>query len=315
MLRIDHEQTQAANEQAGPINREMRHLITSLQTHTKQLKDENARTKKKLKEAQLESGRLRAIIEQHGLRVVHHLGLLLPDPKEAVKTEQNNSVVGDTKPQQLKADPHHQGVPHHQHQQHSSTEGAAASSNQSLAANLHSDSSNDGQLVMASEGEVKAVADLQQQQQAAHRNSSSSPASSPIKREQQQQIKKESSSPLMPTSASSQALEIELTVEPSELAEFFEQGPGGGGSIGSSGGGGGGGSDSATLTANSSGSGGGSSAAAAAAAAALAAAEAKLADAERQLREVKSQLKKSTEERRELKLLLDGYKMADKDKR
>lgn len=319
MLRIDHEQTQAANEQAGPINREMRHLITSLQTHTKQLKDENARTKKKLKEAQLESGRLRAIIEQHGLRVVHHLGLLLPDPKEAVKTEQNNSaVVGDTKltQQQLKADPHHQGVPHqHQHpssaHQHSSTEGAAASSNQSMAANLHSDSSNDGQLVMASEGEVKAVADHQQQQQAAAHHNSSSPASSPIKREQHQ-IKKESSSPLMPSSSAAQALEIELTVEPSELAEFFEQGPGGGGSIGSSGGGG---SDSATLTANSSGSGGGSSAAAAAAAAALAAAEAKLADAERQLREVKSQLKKSTEERRELKLLLDGYKMADKDKR
>ena len=312
MLRIDHEQTQAANEQAGPINREMRHLITSLQTHTKQLKDENARTKKKLKEAQLESGRLRAIIEQHGLRVVHHLGLLLPDPKEAVKTEQNNSVVGDTKPQlQLKADPHHQGVPHQQ--QHPSTHqhSSEVSSNQSMAANLHSDSSNDGQLVMASEGEVKAVADLQQQQQAAH---NSSPASSPIKREQQQQIKKESSSPLMPTSASSQALEIELTVEPSELAEFFEQGPGGGGSIGGSSGGGGG-SDSATLTANSSGSGGGGSSAAAAAAAALAAAEAKLADAERQLREVKSQLKKSTEERRELKLLLDGYKMADKDKR
>jgi E3 ubiquitin-protein ligase BRE1 len=31
MLRIEFEQNLAANEQTGPINREMRHLITSLQ--------------------------------------------------------------------------------------------------------------------------------------------------------------------------------------------------------------------------------------------------------------------------------------------
>uniref|UniRef100_A0A8C5DGM6 E3 ubiquitin protein ligase n=1 Tax=Gouania willdenowi TaxID=441366 RepID=A0A8C5DGM6_GOUWI len=40
MLRIEFEQTLAANEQAGPINREMRHLISTLQTHNQQMKGE-----------------------------------------------------------------------------------------------------------------------------------------------------------------------------------------------------------------------------------------------------------------------------------
>lgn len=40
MLRIEFEQNLAANEQTGPINREMRHLITSLQNNTQQLKGE-----------------------------------------------------------------------------------------------------------------------------------------------------------------------------------------------------------------------------------------------------------------------------------
>lgn len=41
MLRIEFEQNLAANEQTGPINKEMRNLITSLQTHNVQLKVEN----------------------------------------------------------------------------------------------------------------------------------------------------------------------------------------------------------------------------------------------------------------------------------
>uniref|UniRef100_A0A8C9FIA0 E3 ubiquitin protein ligase n=1 Tax=Pavo cristatus TaxID=9049 RepID=A0A8C9FIA0_PAVCR len=51
MLRIEFEQTLAANEQAGPINREMRHLISSLQNHNHQLKGEVLRYKRKLREA------------------------------------------------------------------------------------------------------------------------------------------------------------------------------------------------------------------------------------------------------------------------
>ena len=54
MLRIEFEQNLAANEQTGPINREMRHLITSLQNHISQLKGEIARYKRKYKESSAE---------------------------------------------------------------------------------------------------------------------------------------------------------------------------------------------------------------------------------------------------------------------
>lgn len=50
MLRIEYEQNLAANEQTGPINREMRHLITSLQNHNQQLKGDSSRYRKKYKE-------------------------------------------------------------------------------------------------------------------------------------------------------------------------------------------------------------------------------------------------------------------------
>ena len=43
MLRIEFEQNLAANEQTWRINKEMRNLITSLQTHNVQLKGEVAR--------------------------------------------------------------------------------------------------------------------------------------------------------------------------------------------------------------------------------------------------------------------------------
>ena len=59
MLRIEFEQNLAANEQTGPINKEMRNLIKSLQTHNNQLKGEVARYKRKCKEASLEKDKLR----------------------------------------------------------------------------------------------------------------------------------------------------------------------------------------------------------------------------------------------------------------
>ncbi|XP_041710223.1 E3 ubiquitin-protein ligase BRE1A isoform X1 [Coregonus clupeaformis] len=52
MLRIEFEQTLAANEQAGPINREMRHLISTLQTHNQHMKGEVVKYKLRLREAQ-----------------------------------------------------------------------------------------------------------------------------------------------------------------------------------------------------------------------------------------------------------------------
>ncbi|KAI1289781.1 E3 ubiquitin-protein ligase Bre1 [Halotydeus destructor] len=59
MLRLEFEQMLAANEQTGPINREMRHLITSLQNHNHQLKGEAQRYKRRLKEATHEISKLK----------------------------------------------------------------------------------------------------------------------------------------------------------------------------------------------------------------------------------------------------------------
>jgi len=53
-LRTEYEQILTANEQTGPINREMRNLITSLKNHNEQLKGEVARYKKKLDESHLD---------------------------------------------------------------------------------------------------------------------------------------------------------------------------------------------------------------------------------------------------------------------
>ncbi|XP_072032678.1 E3 ubiquitin-protein ligase BRE1B-like [Amphiura filiformis] len=59
MLRIEFEQNLAANEQAGPINRELRHLVASFQSHNSQLKGEINRHRRKLKEATAEIAKLK----------------------------------------------------------------------------------------------------------------------------------------------------------------------------------------------------------------------------------------------------------------
>lgn len=64
MLRIEFEQNLAANEQTGPINREMRHLITSLQNHNQQLKGEVHRYKRKYKEISIEIPKLKKEIDE-----------------------------------------------------------------------------------------------------------------------------------------------------------------------------------------------------------------------------------------------------------
>lgn len=63
MLRIEFEQNLAANEQTGPINREMRHLITSLQNHNQQLKGEVHRYKRKYKDTNQELNKARKELE------------------------------------------------------------------------------------------------------------------------------------------------------------------------------------------------------------------------------------------------------------
>jgi len=59
MLRIEFEQNLAANEQTGPINKEMRNLITTLQNHNRQLKTEVTRYKSKVREKDTELEKLR----------------------------------------------------------------------------------------------------------------------------------------------------------------------------------------------------------------------------------------------------------------
>nr|XP_021206386.1 E3 ubiquitin-protein ligase Bre1 isoform X2 [Bombyx mori] len=68
MLRIEFEQNLAANEQTGPINREMRHLITSLQNHNQQLKGEVHRYKRKYKDTSQELNKARKEVEEANTR-------------------------------------------------------------------------------------------------------------------------------------------------------------------------------------------------------------------------------------------------------
>lgn len=51
--------TLVSNAHPGPINREMRHLISSLQNHNHQLKGDAQRYKRKLREVQAEIGKVR----------------------------------------------------------------------------------------------------------------------------------------------------------------------------------------------------------------------------------------------------------------
>lgn len=86
MLRIEFEQNLAANEQTGPINREMRHLITSLQNNTQQLKGEVHRYKRKYKEANAEIPKLRKEIEELTNKLTQAQGAN-QESKENIKQE------------------------------------------------------------------------------------------------------------------------------------------------------------------------------------------------------------------------------------
>ena len=99
MLRIEYEQNVAANEQTGPINKEMRSLITTLQTNNKLLKSENGRCKKRVDETskELESSK-KQIAQLHAqIQQLHEKQqqqqAISPDPikKEAFKSDTNIS--------------------------------------------------------------------------------------------------------------------------------------------------------------------------------------------------------------------------------
>src|SRR5688572_5779759 len=74
MLRIEYEQNLAANEQTGPINREMRHLITSLQNHNQQLKGDSARYRRKYKDLSNECTKVSSMISWYSASARKSLG-------------------------------------------------------------------------------------------------------------------------------------------------------------------------------------------------------------------------------------------------
>ncbi|KAG1714678.1 E3 ubiquitin-protein ligase Bre1 [Nymphon striatum] len=96
MLRIEFEQNLAANEQTGPINREMRHLITSLQNHNLQLKGEVCRYKRKFKETNVELQRLRSTEDKTVTSVAAIVTSVVGGNYHAVKTEVKTEPTANT---------------------------------------------------------------------------------------------------------------------------------------------------------------------------------------------------------------------------
>ncbi|XP_077433427.1 E3 ubiquitin-protein ligase BRE1A isoform X2 [Vanacampus margaritifer] len=90
MLRIEFEQTLAANEQAGPINREMRHLISTLQTHNQQMKGEVVKYKLRLRETQAELNQIRI---SKGSAILQTQSSTEMDVKEETMTSPTTAAV------------------------------------------------------------------------------------------------------------------------------------------------------------------------------------------------------------------------------
>ncbi|XP_044219947.1 E3 ubiquitin-protein ligase BRE1A [Thunnus albacares] len=92
MLRIEFEQTLAANEQAGPINREMRHLISTLQTHNQQMKGEVVKYKIRLRETQTELNQVRS---SKGNAILQFQSSTEMDVKDETTSPSTPAVSGD----------------------------------------------------------------------------------------------------------------------------------------------------------------------------------------------------------------------------
>lgn len=105
MLRLEFEQNLAANEQTGPINREMRHLITSLQNHNQQLKGENARLKKKLKESSHEISKLKYTLDHNKEERLKEKAESTPSAKIENQTDTKPSVATDSTNAVVKEEP------------------------------------------------------------------------------------------------------------------------------------------------------------------------------------------------------------------
>ncbi|KAJ0002478.1 hypothetical protein NQD34_007627 [Periophthalmus magnuspinnatus] len=92
MLRIEFEQTLAANEQAGPINREMRHLISTLQTHNQQMKGEVVKYKLRLRESQAELSQVRT---SKGSSILQSQSSTEMEVKEETTSPTTPAISGD----------------------------------------------------------------------------------------------------------------------------------------------------------------------------------------------------------------------------
>ncbi|KAM7389707.1 hypothetical protein PAMP_023670 [Pampus punctatissimus] len=92
MLRIEFEQTLAANEQAGPINREMRHLISTLQTHNQQMKGEVVKYKIRLRETQTELNQVRS---SKGNAILQFQSSTEMDVKDETTSPSTPAISGD----------------------------------------------------------------------------------------------------------------------------------------------------------------------------------------------------------------------------
>uniref|UniRef100_A0A3B4AZ94 E3 ubiquitin protein ligase n=1 Tax=Periophthalmus magnuspinnatus TaxID=409849 RepID=A0A3B4AZ94_9GOBI len=91
MLRIEFEQTLAANEQA-PINREMRHLISTLQTHNQQMKGEVVKYKLRLRESQAELSQVRT---SKGSSILQSQSSTEMEVKEETTSPTTPAISGD----------------------------------------------------------------------------------------------------------------------------------------------------------------------------------------------------------------------------
>lgn len=96
LLRIEYEQNMAANEQTGPINKEMRSLITTLQTQNKLLKSDNVRCKKRVEEMQSELERAK----KHAAQIQSQLSQLQTSHQQQQQQHQQ-SLVNNTKKEQV----------------------------------------------------------------------------------------------------------------------------------------------------------------------------------------------------------------------
>lgn len=102
LLKVEYEHNMKAHEQIGPMAKEMRHLINSLQNHNQQLKGEVMRYKRKLTEAHNRVNELDNKLKEHQEREKQALAVKAIDPPKeeaaAVPSEDPKSSSQDESP-------------------------------------------------------------------------------------------------------------------------------------------------------------------------------------------------------------------------